>query len=256
MGLAHRIPAPPLSNFVALFWSFDGDAPPHTRERLLPTATMDLVVRLDGGRAAAGVSGARSAFFEIDATQLTSVVGVHFKPGGGFPFFEPPAGALRDLRVPLDALWGCFAETLSQRLLEAQTPEMRFHILERALLDQSRGRLAGHPGVRWAIAQLGAIPCRSVTDVVEDIGIGAKRFTEIFCDEVGVTPKLYSRIRRFQHALAVVERDSDVDWTDVALACGYFDQAHFNHDFRRFCGISPSTYLRHRTSRNHVAVRD
>jgi AraC-like DNA-binding protein len=109
--------------------------------------------------------------------------------------------------------------------------------------------------VRWALEQFGTIPCRPVTDVVDEIGVAGKRFTEIFRDQVGTTPKLYSRIRRFQHALALVNRDPERDWTDVALACGYFDQAHFNHDFRTFCGISPSTYL-HRTSRNHVALRD
>jgi transcriptional regulator GlxA family with amidase domain len=51
-----------------------------------------------------------------------------------------------------------------------------------------------------------------------------------------------------------IEGVTDVDWADVALSCGYFDQAHFNHDFRAFAGLSPSTYLRHRVTRTHVAV--
>jgi len=73
---------------------------------------------------------------------------------------------------------------------------------------------------------------------------------------VGLTPKLFSRIRRFQKVLAGVEDASEVDWARVALSCGYFDQAHFIHDFRAFAGVNPSTYLRYRTHRNHVAVHD
>ena len=70
-----------------------------------------------------------------------------------------------------------------------------------------------------------------------------RRFIEIFRNEVGVTPKAFSRLRRFQHVLGAVEHLTDVDWTDVAVECGYFDQAHFIHDFREFAGVTPSLYL-------------
>jgi AraC-like DNA-binding protein len=51
-----------------------------------------------------------------------------------------------------------------------------------------------------------------------------------------------------------VEGFTDVDWADIALSCGYFDQAHFNHDFRALAGLCPSAYLRDRMSRTHVIV--
>lgn len=75
---------------------------------------------------------------------------------------------------------------------------------------------------------------------------------ERFKIEVGVTPKRYCRIRRFQRALALSSR-GDADWIRVAMDCGYFDQAHFIHDFRSFAGLTPTGYQTARTSfQNHV----
>jgi len=79
----------------------------------------------------------------------------------------------------------------------------------------------------------------------------------MFREEVGLTPKLYCRIRRFQQVLALIRCGKPVEWADIALSCGYFDQAHFVHDFRAFSGITPSAYASHRGPHtNHVSMAD
>ena len=93
----------------------------------------------------------------------------------------------------------------------------------------------------------------SVAAVTDAIGLSAKRFIERFKIEVGMTPKRYCRIRRFQRAVTMASRGCHVEWTQVALDCGYFDQAHFIHDFRSFAGLTPTAYQSARTSfQNHV----
>jgi transcriptional regulator GlxA family with amidase domain len=68
-----------------------------------------------------------------------------------------------------------------------------------------------------------------------------------------MTPKRYCRVRRFQAALRFLGGQANVDWAQVALACGYFDQAHFNRDFRAFAGVNPTTYLIERGEhQNHL----
>jgi AraC-like DNA-binding protein len=79
--------------------------------------------------------------------------------------------------------------------------------------------------------------------VTEQIGLSARRFADVFAKEVGLTPKLFCRVRRFQRVLRVIRVGQEIDWAEIALSCGYYDQAHFNHDFRAFSGINPSTYL-------------
>jgi AraC-like DNA-binding protein len=72
-----------------------------------------------------------------------------------------------------------------------------------------------------------------------------------------VSPKTFHRVRRFQHILTRLRRVGQVDWADLALACGYYDQAHLSHDFRQIAGMTPSAYLAAATEHlNHVPLRD
>jgi AraC-like DNA-binding protein len=251
-----RAPAAPLSDFVDIVWIYEAYAPPHPQERLMPMGAMNLVITWNAHGIWSGVSGVHTHSVLLDTSLPFSIVGVSFKPGGGFPFLPMPAGELQDLSVPLDAVWGRHAHDVCDAVMEADTPARKFSVVEQALLARARGRLERHPAVRYAVDKLGHVQPRTVSSVVEDIGLSQRRFIEVFRKEVGVTPKAYSRVRRFQHVLGCVEHATEVDWSAVALSAGYFDQAHFNHDFRDFAGVSPSNYLRYRASRNHIAVHD
>lgn len=265
-----QIPSPPLSGIVELFWSCEGGTPPHTLERVRPTGTMQLIVNLGDGElrvydrqdhrlsrsfGRAMVSGPRAVFAVIDTASQASTVGVHFKPGGARRFLGLPADALRDAAAPLDALWGARAAALRDRLGEAATAEARFALLERALLAQGRGAAPRHPAVELALAAFGRRPTPAVKQVGDRTGLSQRRFIQLFREEVGLTPKLFCRVRRFQAALRLVGGARQVDWADVALRCGYFDQAHLIRDFRAFSGLSPTAYLARRSRQpNHVPL--
>ncbi len=250
-------PAAPLADFVDIIWVYEDYAPPHPQERLMPMGAMNLVITWSARGVWSGVSGVHTHSVMLDTSTRFSIVGVSFKPGGGFPFFPMPAGELHNLSVPLEAVWGRRAHEVCERLMVAPTHVEKCKVVEQALIASGRGRLAQHRAVQYAVAELGrAERPRPVASVVDDIGLSQRRFIDIFRNEVGVTPKAFSRVRRFQHVLGCVEHVTDVDWMEVALSAGYFDQAHFIHDFREFAGVSPSMYLRYRTSRNHIAVHD
>jgi AraC-like DNA-binding protein len=252
-----RFPPPPLSELVELMWSAEYYSAPHPQERVLPTGSMDLVIGLDDdGSVGCGIAGARSESFVLDTTKPLSVIGVRFAAGGGFAFFDPPAGDLQNIVVPLDVLWGrSFVETVREQLLEAATPAARFQVLERALMARL-GRRPPHPAVSYALRAFTALRPRTIGGVEEKIGISPRRFVEIFRNQVGLTPKVFCRIKRFHQVLDSLDSASGIDWSEIAISCGYFDQAHFIHDFRAFSGINPTGYLRYRVHRHHVAVRD
>lgn len=267
------IPRPPLSDFVNLLWLYEGHDPPHAKERVLPTGTMELVIDLredelrvyDGQNheqfqsfGTALICGAYLEPFVIDTANQAQVIGVHFKPGGAFPFLKLPAGELRNAHVSLETLWGAKAVELRDRLLEAEMPDARFHLLERTLLRQAARPLARHPAVAFALKEFqDTLHTRTISDVGDQTGLSQRRFIQVFREEVGLTPKRFCRVRRFQEVLRLIKREQQVDWGEIALECGYFDQAHFIHDFQAFSGFTPTAYLARCTEHlNHVPLRD
>jgi AraC-like DNA-binding protein len=112
--------------------------------------------------------------------------------------------------------------------------------------------------VGYALGEFHAVPeGRSIAAVTDRTGFSARRFIDLFEREVGLTPKLFCRVRRFQKVLQTIQSGCAIDWAGIALNCGYYDQAHFIHDFRAFSGINPSTYLAaHTPHLNHVPILD
>jgi AraC-like DNA-binding protein len=183
-------------------------------------------------------------------------MGVAFRPGGAFPFLRRPAGELRDTTVSLDAVWGQTAIDLRDRLLEAVTHRTRFEIVERALLTELSTDFERNGAVGFALRRFMAAPhTTTIASVSDQVGLSSKRFIQVFRNETGFTPKVFCRIRRFQQALDRMGVGKNIEWANVALDCGYFDQSHFIHDFRAFSGINPTSYLARQTPyRNHVPL--
>jgi AraC-like DNA-binding protein len=268
MPYLHRAPRPPLDAFVESLWVYQNDPRPHALERILPTGASQLIVNLKEDQtrlydpepphrcvttSGTLLAGVRSNFQVIDTSEQEYVAGVAFRPGGAVPFLRMPADETTDADVPLETLWGRRrAAGLRERLLESRSLDAMLDVLE-ASLQEMWTPPGLHPAVTFALAAFDRVPTTSITAVTGTIGLSPKRFIERFKIEVGMTPKRYCRIRRFQRALALANGSRDVDWTRVALDCGYFDQAHFNHDFRSFAGLTPTGYQARRTPfQNHV----
>jgi AraC-like DNA-binding protein len=269
MQFGHRLPRPPLDSFIESIWVYENDPRPPALERILPTGAAQLIVNLKEDQtrvydpefpdqcfstSGSVLSGVQNRFQIIDTSEQEYVAGVAFKPGGTVPFFRLPAHEARDADVPLESLWGARrTASLRERLLESGTIDAALDAFE-AVLQEIWAPPGLHPAVTYALAVFDRAPSTtSITKVTDTIGLSAKRFIERFKREVGLTPKRYCRVRRFQRALALSHQNRDVDWTRVALDCGYFDQAHFIHDFRSFAGITPTGYESARTSfQNHV----
>ena len=265
-----RIPRPPLRAFVASIWVCRDDSPrSHALERILPTGAAQLIVNLkedvtrryDPDRPHSFVStsgtilaGAQSRYHIIDTSEQEWVAGVAFRPGGTRAFVRTPAHELRDADIPLEILWGRQSTAqFREQLLECRHPETLLDTIERTLTEQLQPNGA-HPAISFALAAFNRVPLApNIGAVTNAVGLSAKRFIERFKSDVGLSPKQYCRIRRFQQAVRHAHGGGTLDWARVALDCGYYDQAHFIHDFRAFSGLTPTGYQVAKTSfQNHV----
>jgi AraC-like DNA-binding protein len=266
-----------LAEFVDRFWLLSGAQIPR-QERILPSGTIELVVNLRENEIriydpassetcrrfpGAVLSGTYSRVFVCDASQHESIAGVHFRPGGAVPFLDEAANEFADTHADLADLWGRSADELRERLCEVTTPQQRFRILEEFLMGRLHRRPSKHhPAVAAALNMFGAAGTGApVRDVARSVGLSERRFIQVFNTHVGVTPKLFCRLLRFQRARALAQQVEEIDWSRLASSCGYFDQSHLIHDFHEFSSSSPTEYLRQIRTEDwlkdsHVALRE
>jgi AraC-like DNA-binding protein len=256
----HYIPPEPLREFVGLIWYWRGHEADYSRERVMPSASPELIINLGSGRKnSAGITGPRSEAAIIELTAADELIGIHFNPGGAFPFIRCPLDELYGRGVTLSDLWGeQAAAELIDRLLASPTAETKFRVMEQWLLSIKNQPLHHHPAIAFSMSEFQKDPRLLSSAVMADrVGFSQRHFIELFKKEVGLNPKLFCRIQRFRKAIESIHGHRDVDWVDVALSCGYFDQSHFNHDFRRFSGLRPGEYLSLQTDHpTHVRITE
>lgn len=266
-----RRPRPPLDSCVTSLWTVTAKPGPRLLERVLPTGTAQIVINLAEDRSRAydearglavvGSSGSllcgpSTRYGVIDTDEQYDVVGACIAPGGLPALLAPRAAEFAEIDAPLDALWGARAiDRLRTCLLEARTADARLDVLEAALRARWR-ETPLHPAVACALHVFARRPAvTTVSDAVHAAGVSARHLIDRFTAQVGLTPKRFCRVRRFQRAISLAHRGAAEDWAAIAADCGFSDQPHLIHEFRAFAGLPPSAYLDRRTShRNHVRL--
>jgi len=264
--MRQRLPRRELAPFVDRLWACEAsDGAPGGRERVLPTGTMHVVIRIDEplrlfatpdaaeattiGHAIIG--GARASAYVRDVSRPVRSVGAQLRPGAAELLLGVPASALAERHTVLDDVWGAAAAELRAQLAELADPDAQLDRFEAALLARVPRVRGIHPAVAEALAQLGAHG--DVGAAVDALGVSHRRFIALFHGAVGLTPKRYVRVRRLQRALpGIASRPLAL----VAADAGYSDQAHFTRELRALAGVSPGAYRAQATGAvNHVPLR-
>jgi AraC-like DNA-binding protein len=230
-----------LAGLVECIWLFDGRLT-QRRERFYPTGDLDLIVQLDVPfRIVEGQPA--TACPQTSLAVRSRVLVVRLRPAGALTLFGVPLHELTGGTADLHDLIGCEARRLAERLDEASSDRARLLLLGRWITVRLDGRSSTDPSVAYAVSEIertgGMVP---VTNILDRIGASPKRFTRLFETQVGVKPKLFSRIVRFRRLTAAL-RAGGASFGQTALAHGYYDQSHMNADFREFAGMSPSQFL-------------
>lgn len=255
-----------LQPYVEGYWAQAARAPrPGARERVLPCGRLHLAFRLDGeglrlyadaadrhGQriAHAVVAGARAQPYVKDVSESSRSVGVLLRPGAARALLGCSAEEIGPRHLALDAVWGEDAARLQHDLADARSPQRQIALLQQWLLRRLRPVRAVHPPVAQAIAALQR--GGGIAPLVRASGCSHKRFIALFREATGLSPKCYARVQRLQQALQLPAAS---DWSGLALAADYSDQAHLCREFRTLTGLTPQAWRRSATaSAHHVAL--
>jgi AraC-like DNA-binding protein len=185
------------------------------------------------------------------------VHGIKFRPGAFRPFLARPVSTISDQVLPLGHLFGEEARALEEAVLDAPDDDARVVAADAFL----RGRApAPDPAARLACQVVGAIEqdrdIVRVDDVARRFGVGPRSLQRLFREHVGVSPKWVIKRFRLHEALEQVTAGQTVDWPQLALTLGYFDQAHFIRDFKAIVGEPPGDYARRSDAQPSAAASE
>ncbi len=264
-------PGAPLAGFVEeviFFRDFEID---HLVERFLPDGNVEVIIDLLDGPEyvydndtlekkqacrSGWASGIRTMPISIPAGDGAAKVVIVFKKGMAYPFFPIPMNEFTDTVVDADYFWRDEFRFLRERLLAAESVAAQFALVEDFLRSRLDSETTVNPCVEYALEEIVKRPgYTSLSALSLKIGYSQKHFIDLFKKHVGLTPKAYVKIMRFQRAIAAIETADEIEWASIALESGYYDQAHFINEFRSYSGFTPNEYLEKRSiNLNYVPV--
>jgi AraC-like DNA-binding protein len=247
----------PLTDVVDRIWDFEGQLA-FRRERVFPNGLVELIVQLDDRyHDVVGdttrltprqcVTGLQTEPMVIEAPpRRCRVLGLRLHPLGAWAVLEHPLSSLTGLTVDLEDVLGAAARELTERCHDAPSSYER---VQRAVgwvgtrVLQSVRASRTDPAVRQIAGRVASANGLVRIDHLRgEAGLTAGRLAAAFLEQVGVTPKRFARIHRFRSALEALHATPS-SLSEVALACGYYDQPHMNAEFRQLAGMTPGQFL-------------
>jgi AraC-like DNA-binding protein len=196
---------------------------------------------VDSQAARGTIIGPMGAVGRTDRVDLPSTVGAFLRPARAADFLRIPISDLTDRTAAIDDVWGPCGLRLSSELCDLDEAA-RIDRLEVALLTHlagSRPRTAGLDVDRLAASVLRQKGHVTVEAMADSAGVSRQHLTRAFRDRIGIAPKLYGRLARFQSGLIYAGSCTRIDWAGAALDLGYADQSHMIAEFREFGGLTP-----------------
>jgi AraC-like DNA-binding protein len=260
------LPAPILRRFIECYWFLRADrAAPSDPQPILPDGCMELVFNLgapfrrchpDGRSPWSEEQPSRMLVGQMDhhvtvrATGPVDVVGVRFHPTGAHPLFRFPMAELANELVPLEDV-----VALPERFGSASSMEDRRRTLDAILSTRFENTATLDSDFERAVGSVVEAEGRVSTDTLAALmGVGPRQLERRFRERVGLGPKRFAKVLRFQSVFRRAFLD-ERPWAELALDCGYYDQAHFIRDFKSFTGRSPSALFSHENAVTRVFTR-
>jgi len=246
-------PSASAARYVKCYWILEDAAPSREPQRIVPDGRSELILNFAQPfeSQVAGewrrqpqsfVVGQITGPLLLRACGPARILGVRFHPHGVGSVLDASASELTNRVAPTDCLSMQLHREL-RRLLDLESPSAALGRIDRIFCRLIRERREGQTPVIAAVRQLERTAGQArIAAIAEAAGLSLRQLQRRFHEAVGISPKLFSRMQRFQRVFQAAET-AEMDWVGAAMQCGYFDQAHLIRDFREFAGKAPMSLL-------------
>ena len=247
------------ADLIESIFHFKGFQPDHSIERVVPTGHVFVIFELDGMQrhtydnetlqanavfAKAWVSGVHQNYISISAHQDSEMFVIQFKAYGALPFLHRPLHEIAGQVVAADEFGDAELLALREELLKAEDSAAKFAVADAWLDRQYRDDLAPPESIIKLSKSLQEQPASKLKEVLHSFDGSQKYLIDQFRKYVGLTPKQYQRVLRFNDVFVQMQGDQFLSWSDIAHLCGYSDQSHFIKEFKHFSGFNPESFLK------------
>lgn len=256
-------PSPQLAQLVQCYWYMFGkqDRSAAIDEYMHPEGGSGIIVNFAGALKVGDyrlsqecmVVGPNSKSIHFTGEGQLETFGIRFHPGAGHQFFGLPLTEIRSVMLhPNDISLTRLCDLLTHEFVKRSSIEQYISVIEkhlilhlRAMQEQNKsvsGKLDNRLAfaINWIIANNGLKPISTLND---KLTLSQRQLDRLFKQHLGLAPKQFSRLRQTHYARCLLKGDFfETNLTDIGYQAGFYDQAHFNHQFKGIMGLTPGQY--------------
>lgn len=250
-------PSPLFSSYIDKYWVFKGKPEYGMRINILPEGCVDFIFTL--GEVANSASeedlvmqpyrsyfvGPMTKYVElVSYAETIHMFGIRFLPCGVFRFMNLPLHKLTNGRISTCDLPSIFDDSFAERLCEAKSLMDRIRLVELYLTRLLRKEDLADKRIAYAVRAINSAHGNlSVPSLAKEVCISQRHLERKFKINTGFTPKEYSRIIKFRHAIRLLESASGDNLLSTAIAAGYYDASHLTKEVKALSGQPPSAFF-------------
>jgi len=248
----------PLDKYIESIFHFKDLIPEHSIERVVPTGHIFIIFELDGfirntfdndtlqpnnTFTKVWISGMHKNYISISTHQKSEMLVIQFKPFGTYPFFHFPIQNLNEKIISAQEIFGDEILKLQEEILAKKTSKEKFAVVEKWLNNRFHQDRTPSSELLTVIEKLQTESVANYRQIVENYSKTQKHLISQFKKYIGLTPKYYQRILRFNEILQQIHKSEKIEWSQIAYQCEYADQSHFIKEFKHFSGINPQKFI-------------
>lgn len=244
-------PSPLLSQYIKYYWVLKTDEVEPVMVQTIPSGCVHLVfhrgenlnIQSKGLQPKNFIRGQFSTYGSLISRGNIDMIAVIFHPLGLNPFVQCSMSELYNHYIDVEDLEDIELNHLKRSISTEQEVEICIRLIEGLLMQRLVDADYNYKRTQHTIHQIINQPQIEVNTLAESACLGYRQFKRVFTNQVGMSPKEYYRVVRFQRALYLLQNHPGMEFVDLTYSCGFYDPSHLVKDFKELSGCSPTQYL-------------